>query len=140
MMPSSLVSLLYTVILSSSATSAVNLPIPTPAVTSNSIPAPFAVPLLRHKHQLVRRSNPVVLREWALREKGRIRDKYEADQDGHQLVKRATTPISTAGVGSPTPSSSLSDGSSLTLTSTAKASLPTSPVGLVQVMNYEADL
>ncbi|GAA5919555.1 hypothetical protein JCM1841_001008 [Sporobolomyces salmonicolor] len=160
-----------------------SLPSPTPAPTPSTsalspvlplaparlaAPAPASpvhLPLFRrngHLHNLNKR-NPSqqqdAVRAWAVREKGRIADKYGASEarlrkrdqqtelEKRQVVGGVDSVISsrtgfvTAGVGGDTTDSSTSGTSSTATRSSAQTSpTPTEPVGLVKVLNYEADL
>jgi hypothetical protein len=107
--------------------------------TVNSISTPITIPLLRHHGHLQRRTNPIALQEWALREKGRIRGKYGEEEI--LVEKRQITPISTAGVvASTTRIATTTSSATRTTSASANSSIPTHPVGQVQILNYEADL
>ncbi|GAA5923912.1 pepsin-like aspartic protease [Sporobolomyces koalae] len=146
---------------------------PLPALAPAPVSTPAAnttihVPLLRrngHLHQAHKRSRPqqqALVREWALREKGRVVDKY-GQAENHlrardQLDKRQNPEVltsrimfSTAGVtGDRTASVATSTVSGIvsgvetttteTRTSPETSPTPTGPVGLVRIQNYEADL
>lgn len=95
----------------------------------------FDLPLFRHS-QLSRRTSPDALRSWALRESSKVNGRYGATggDNRREREKRATTALSVAGYGTASGSSTASASAS------AKSAVATSPVGMVDVMNYEADL
>lgn len=128
-----------------------------PATSSSpAVATGFTLPLYRHR--LARRSDETLLREWALREKGRIVGKYgdsPAPAEGSTedsmpaRVKRATTALGTAGLStaplaSASAMSSAGAATNATLgangTSKGFPAAPTSPVGSVKIGNFEADL
>ena len=102
-----------------------------PLAQAQQQPRGFDLPLLRHS-TLSRRTDPEALQKWALREKSRVHGKYGGGEEANRRERRQTTPLSVAGYGTVTKSS--------TATSSAKAAIPTTPTGMVVVSNYEADL
>ncbi|GAA5976754.1 hypothetical protein JCM5350_007238 [Sporobolomyces pararoseus] len=132
-----------------------------------AVPTTLHVPLYRrngHLHELNKRSDRSqqreLVREWAIREKGRVVNKYGISEE-ERLRKRQQNPVestqtrfSTAGV----VGSSTSGGGSVatstvsgvvsgvetttteTRTSPQTSPTPTGPVGLVRIQNYEADM
>lgn len=146
-------------------TSASPAPAPPPqASTSSSTlvdasppPPTYSLPLYQHSNSISRRSNSDAVRNWALREKGRINNKYgesggdDASQAGASetaLGKRKerrqqrTTALSVAGYA---PSATSTSGRSSASTSgtgtrSARNSTATTAVGEVKVLNFEADL
>ncbi|GAA5911947.1 hypothetical protein JCM5296_000355 [Sporobolomyces johnsonii] len=138
-------------------------PSPAPLAAPASAPvAPVHLPLLRrngHLHHLTKRSpsqQQDAVRAWAVREKGRLADKYGASEarlrkrdeqrelerrqvvGGVDSVLSSRTGFVTAGVGGDTTDSSASG--TATRSSAQTSPTPTEPVGLVKVLNYEADL
>lgn len=110
-----------------------------------------------------RRSNPEVLRNWALREKGKLKNKYgeyfavdetsdptlekrgsdvekaqeKGEGAGDKLEKRASTPLATAGYGTQTNIPTATTGASSNNGTSTAVFGPTSTVGLVLVENEE---
>lgn len=93
------------------------------------------------------------MREWAIREKGRVVNKY--GQSEERLRRRQQNPVestqtrfSTAGVVGGSVATSTVSGTvsgvevttTETRTSPQTSATPTGPVGLVRIQNYEADL
>lgn len=85
------------------------------------------------------------MRDWALREKNRVLNKYGPENSSLRVKrgveeKRAfsTAGTSTAPLASST--NTLGGAGNATSTMSGNSSLPTSPVGLVKVNNFEADL
>ncbi|GAA6022620.1 hypothetical protein JCM11491_000703 [Sporobolomyces phaffii] len=129
------------------------------------------VPLYRqngHLHELHRRSTSrsqqrELVREWAIREKGRVVNKYgPSDPTAAVVRKRQQNPVVQAGDSSQTRFSTAGYGgggggavatttvsgvvsgvettATETRTSPQTSATPTGPVGLVRIKNYEADL
>ncbi|GAA5894553.1 pepsin-like aspartic protease [Sporobolomyces salmoneus] len=178
--PPTLSTLLYLsaallVLISPSPVSSSPTPTPSSVPTSSTLPTTLEdavtmhVPLYRqngHLHALNKRLTPPsqqreLVREWAIREKGRVVNKYTLSEE--RLRKRqqqvqpeasnAQTRFSTAGVGATTSSggsvatstvsgmvSGVETTTTETRTSPQTSPTPTGPVGLVRIQNYEADL
>ena len=130
-------------------------PVPAPSAATTKAQG-ISLPLYRNvRGALARRSSSSVLRDWALREKGRITTKYGTTEDGDAATENAGGPVvrrqespssaasatrsafSTAGV-----STAPLAGGTATGTLSANASRPTmrTPVGMVPVQNFDADL
>lgn len=93
----------------------------------------FDLPLFRQA-QLSRRSSVEAMRSWALRESSKVNGRYGGGEVVREREKRATTALSVAGYGT------ASTSGTGTASSSARSATATSPVGMVKVMNYEADL
>ncbi|KAK4049690.1 hypothetical protein OIV83_003965 [Microbotryomycetes sp. JL201] len=131
-------------------------PIPRPISGDHQLAQGFQVPVYQHPRAraILDKRNPDapdLVRSWALREKGRLLNKYGSDSDEEetQVVKRQidrlpTTRLSTAQTAQDTSIATSMSSQRSTRTTTAMGSSNTSRAGLavgqVNVMNFEADL